>query len=149
LVGGIITGTTATNSVGGLARLIGAITSVTVGTTSYSTTITGTTAGTHGGGFYLEATTSSTLDIVNAVITTMRANGKGGLAYFDGLSNTGNINGATTVISDATGTPSLTGGLFYMNGATSNYVEVKTSATINTVSTSSHGALFYMNGATQ
>jgi hypothetical protein len=126
LVGGIITGTTATNSVGGLARLIGAITSVTVGTTSYSTTITGTTAGTHGGGFYLEATTSSTLDIVNAVITTMRANGKGGLAYFDGLSNTGNI-----------------------NGATSNYVEVKTSATINTVSTSSHGALFYMNGATQ
>jgi hypothetical protein len=92
------------------------------------------------------------LDIQSATITTIRANGKGGLAFFDGTVNTGKINSAATVISDITQSSvvgaTLTGGVFYMYGATTNYIEVKTSASITDVTTSGHGALFYMNGLT-
>lgn len=151
LVGGTLTSSTATNGEGGFARLIGANAVVTIGTATYQTTITSAKAGTNGGIFYFETTTASTLDIVNSVITTLRANGKGGLAYFDGTVNTAKINGATTVISDATFSTSgtLTGGLFYMNGATTNYIEVMTGAKITDVTTTNSGGLFYMNGQTQ
>ena len=133
---------------GGIGRIQGADATVIL---KSSTQILTSEAATHGGGFYFETTGSSTLDIQSAKITTVRANGKGGLAYFDGTTNTGKINGATTEISDVQKTTAvgaiLSGGIFYMYGSTTNTIEFQTGAKITDVTTTSHGALFYMNGA--
>ena len=67
-----------------------------------SASLISATAGTHGGGIYFENTGTSTLSISASTITTLRANGFGGLAYFGGTDNTATITSATTVISDVT-----------------------------------------------
>jgi len=97
---------------------------------------------------HFAVTGQTDLAITDSSLNGMIANGRGGLAYFEGTNNYVKVNGVPSVISNSAPSAggTLQGGLFYMAGTLINDIELMTGSSVSDVSTTSHGGLFYLNG---
>ena len=96
ITGSQISGSKAVAGTGGFAKVIGnnAQMNVLTGASIYSSE-----SGTHGGVLHFAVAGQTDLIVTDSVINGMIANGRGGLAYFEGTKNYAKVNGATTVLS--------------------------------------------------